>query len=130
MVAGHGGHSAERDRVTQNALHDGIADSRPAADVGTKVFRKGKSRLIGCFTAPRRKSSHEKETADKMRNPLILQRIIAMRSIGFGWNIRFNGNANREVITIPFLSYRKKEGRIYGLRRPILRHSPQPSIIY
>ena len=98
MVAGHGGHSAERDRVTQNALHDGIADSRPAADVGTKVFKKGKSRLIGCSTAPKRKSSHEKETADKTRNPLILQRIIAMRSTGFYWNIRSRKPCSRLVM--------------------------------
>ncbi len=88
-VAVHGDHGAGRLGRTQNALHDGIADARPAADVGTKVFRKGKSRLIGSSTAPRRKSSHEKEAADKMRNPLILQRIIVIRSTGFYWNIRY-----------------------------------------
>ena len=87
-VAGHGCHSAGRDRGTQNALHDGIADSRPAADVGTKVFRKGKSRLIGSSTAPRRKISHEKEAADKAQNTLILQPDNAMRSIRINWSIR------------------------------------------
>jgi hypothetical protein len=54
-----------------------------AAGLGTKVFRKGKSRLTGSASTSRRQSSHEKEAADKAQNTLILQPDIAMRSTGF-----------------------------------------------
>ncbi len=82
------GYDAGRLGRTQNALHDGISDSRPAADVGTKVFRKGKSRLIGSSMAPWRPCSHEEEAADKTQTPLILLLIIAVQTSGFFWNIR------------------------------------------
>ncbi|MDA8378533.1 MAG: hypothetical protein M0Z50_16185, partial [Planctomycetia bacterium] len=42
----------------------------------------------GSASTSRRQSSHEKETADKTQNTLIIQPDVAMRSTGFGWNIR------------------------------------------
>ncbi len=85
-VAIPGGHGAGRLGRTQSSLYDGIADSRPAAvqlhtattGIGTKVYRKGKSRVTGNSSVSRNKSSHEKEAEAKMRNLLKLQRIIAI----------------------------------------------------
>ena len=55
-----------------------VISSCMAAGIGTKVYRKGKSRVTGNSSVSRNKSSHEKEAEAKMRNLLNLQRIIAI----------------------------------------------------
>jgi hypothetical protein len=68
---------------------------------GTSI-RKGKSRLTGNSSVPRRKSSYEKEAAYKTRYPLILQCSIAMRRTGFYWNIRSIRTGDYSLLIIQY----------------------------
>ena len=73
---------AKRCTVARNFFSSGVINL---------LFRakRKKSFITGSSSVSRRKSSHEKEAADKTRYPLILQRHIAIRSTGFFWNIRY-----------------------------------------
>ena len=59
-----------------------------AAGIGTKVSEKGPSRLARSASPSWRSCGHEKETAVKTQDTLILQRIIALQTSGLYWNIR------------------------------------------
>ncbi|MGC9260093.1 MAG: hypothetical protein ACP5I8_08465 [Phycisphaerae bacterium] len=77
--------SQEGEQFVMIFLHDPLPQG-----IGTKVFGKGPSRLAGSVFPSWRSCGHEKETADKTQNLLILQRIIALQTSEFCRNIRYH----------------------------------------